>query len=168
MATDKAKYITGFTKIVRTAANKAANECACSLADCCAGNSIDATFTGLSDCGLEPENCTSLNGNTYTAAYQSRDATRCVWDYKDGTIAFNIVWYHTAGFYPQGTIVVNPSILDAPTNKLCLYIVSASGYVTTDFPLTLYNDLASGDCGTNPYAGVVAEGYGGQVVLAWT
>jgi len=79
MATDKAKYITGFTKIVRTAANKAANDC-----ECCGYASIDVFFYDLDGC-VDTVCPDTLNGNTFTVPYNGHTAGSCVWDYYVGT-----------------------------------------------------------------------------------
>lgn len=152
--------------------------CCCDLENCCCENSIDVTFSSITDCGNRTTDCTIINGNTYTLTYQGKDSTKCTWAYNNtGVLYIYLEWYHSNGYLNEGTIrIYTTQYSDRPSGPYthCFCGVSSGNNICSDIPLNISSSLVVGDCGTvgTGYcmwgAGNEIEGYGGSVYIEWT
>jgi hypothetical protein len=171
----KALHFDGQTKILRTADNKAANECAPTdciegLDTCCCEKQIDLTPSGITDCGLDAFDCEQFNGNTYTLSYISSQSAgeppiiyNCIWQLVTGGATFQASLFHYGGnlFHWKAFIRKTPL-------PVCWegYNEFTDSTPCDELPLILspneWHDDAE-DC----YAGQI-EGYDGTITLDWT
>ena len=162
MATDKAKYITGFTKIVRTAANKAANECEELVSgDCCDNASIDVTFSGLTDCGACYYCCADLNGNTYECAYDAGPGGGlCTWSH-NYTGSNGEVWALVRIDTSTGALLVQGGYILGGEHKICF---ESDGVET----ITSCDDIPISNIANTASCGGIVVGDDGTADLDWT
>lgn len=133
----------------------------CCIPSCCGDRSIDVTFSGITDCGLGPPDCTDFNGNTYTIPYDSYQAgSHCLWKYSSGQIAIFVAWYITSC-----TMVVNATIR-ATIWPSRIYRCFRGEDTVYSLPASINNDIANGDCGDMLYS-AYQEGYNGEVSVDW-
>ena len=178
MATDKARYISGNTKIVATPTPKAAHTCEYhgELFTCCDEDSIDVTFANISDCGLNADvDATVLNGNTYTLAFLQKSGIICYWKYSEGTSDGDIEIYLFL-FTTDGSANVNVKIYDASVGfgRAWVFAVDIADLFDANCNGLPSNDNANlnevGDCYYSvPLPSEInTEGYGGTCDIDWT
>jgi len=122
------------------------SDCCCggdTVCDLGSGDSINVTFSGITDCPDDPNNADQLNGNTYTCTWNGS-----YWDYASGNIvvAVNCVF---------GTLMTVCADVDGGLAGCKAF---SSSDAATGLPQIVNNDNVIGFCSppTNNY------GYGGS------